>query len=251
MTETCSKCAAPMKMGAAFCTKCGSRRPAPATTPPASAPRPQAAEGGTPQTGYVPQARRNKLKPLHLTLGATAVMTFIFFAWLLSGGFFLGVEQGLRGIPPSGSAGQQMPVTTPNEPSEPGVTTTPLPVVSDPNQPADETYTLPRTDKNSPTIDQEYVDNMQRAAEALNSHTDLTEPLTKRQDWSRSASILWDGVLTLQDKAQSAPFNQRSIYKKRAQDLAHLCHLVQTEPDNPKLQHYKVKIIYATDDQMK
>lgn len=251
MSETCTKCAAPMRMGAAFCTKCGSRRPAPATTPPTSVPLHQNVQRGAPQSAYAPQAKHDKPKRLHFKIGALAVLTFIFFAWLLSGGFFLGVEQGLRGIPLSGSAGQQMPVTPSKESSAPGVTATPLPVVTDPNQPADETYILPRTDKNSPTIDQEYVDNMQRAAEALNSHTDLTEPLIKRQDWSRSASILWDGVLTLQDKAQSAPFNQRSIYKKRAQDLTHLCHLVQTEPDNPKLQHYKVKIIYATDDQMK
>lgn len=88
---------------------------------------------------------------------------------------------------------------------------------------------------------------MKRAAEVLNTHTDMGQPLTKRQDWSMDAGIFWDVVLMLQEKTHTASPNQRHVYEKRAHDLTHLCHLVRTEPDDPKLQHYKVKIIYATD----
>lgn len=115
------------------------------------------------------------------------------------------------------------------------------------DQPADETYVLPHIDKTSPQIDFEYVDAMKRAAEVLNTHTDMGQPLTKRQDWSMDAGIFWDVVLMLQEKTHTASPNQRHVYEKRAHDLTHLCHLVRTEPDDPKLQHYKVKIIYATD----
>lgn len=53
----------------------------------------------------------------------------------------------------------------------------------------------------------------------------------------------------LQRQARSGPPSQRRMYLRRAHDLAHLCHLVQTEPDDAKLQHYRVKIVYGDNGQ--
>lgn len=117
-------------------------------------------------------------------------------------------------------------------------------MATNPDQPADETYVLPRTRKSDPFIEQDSIMSIERAAAALNTHNDCG-PLITQSQWRLDAGILWSDVPTLQGLSRTGPPAQQARYAKWAKVLVHLCHLIRTEPVNPKLQHYKIKIIYT------
>ncbi len=257
MTNFCSKCRAALRSESLFCTKCGRRQDskAPSSIPP----RPTQTESShAAPIPSVKESRRNRPKPqpksIRIALSVLVILVLVIF-WP----FIQAFGRGLFGLPLSGTVPRPSPPTASplGTPSSNVVSPNVVSPVAQPSplqtadNPPEETYILPHTDKTSPFVDNEYVDDMKRAAEAMNNHTDMSRPLTKRQDWELEAGILWSGVLMLQEKARTASPDQRHVYEKRAQDLAHLCHLVRSEPDDPSLQHYRVRIIYSRDGQAK
>lgn len=174
MNETCSKCRSAIRVGAAFCTRCGSRHQANVALP-ATPMRPN--QSAT--TTDAPRSVRNQLRPMPIALETSVLLILVLVFWQ----FLVGLAYGLRGVNPDSSLPRQTR-TAPElqPPTVPATTSIPQPMmVTNPDQPADETYVLPRTNKSSSNIDSEYVMDMQRAAQALNTHDDLGPLSTPQQ----------------------------------------------------------------------
>lgn len=187
---------------------------------------------------------------MSLAFGTLALLVVVLIFWQ----FCIGFARGLRSADPNGSLPRQTHTAPGLQSATPpgmlAATDHAQPVVVMPlDQAANETYVLPHITKGGPYIDSDTVMSIQRAAEALDTHTDLGVKLDTPAQWHFLASVLWSDSSTLSQLSRSGPPAQRARYGKWAKDLAHLCHLVRSEPSDPALQHYYVKIIYATDSQ--
>lgn len=138
MTETCPRCRTPIRFGASFCTKCGSRRQADTSPPPTPTGPHQAATTGIRQSG------RGQRRPVPLALGTLALLLFVSVFWQ----FCIGFERGLRGVNPNSSLPRQTQTAPALQPAMAPAT----PVETDHAQPAavtpfdqaaNETYILP------------------------------------------------------------------------------------------------------------
>ena len=235
MNETCPKCHVPLRPGTAFCTKCGRRQHAPARPPPAAASHAAPAEA-------VPKSGRRSHRPLVIILSVLAVIAALVLApsaWQ----FAVGFGRGLSGLTSDGTQPHKTPTSPVVQPAMPPPT--PALTRDNPNTPPDETYTIPRTNKKAASIAGEYSMDIQRAAQCLNTHADLGQPLTSPRDWKFTAAILWTEASQMQELSRTGPPAQRAHYGEWARNMAHLCHLLNTEPDVPRLQHYRIKLVYA------